>query len=215
MGVGYLIGSTVFLVTLVLQLVAAVSSTTGYWCYLGAAAVFAGANYCGLVSALNDTDALGGGPRGLRSYRWWGFRSDRIGYLISLSLFAASLMFLVRSVGQVWLASYWPWVSQAGAVLIGIGSVVFLVATGVEVREARIRTVWWEPRNLAWLRAASSFLGCVGFVLGAAALLVSSWLPAGAASTGSDLAFLVGTGLFLLGGYLILPELAQESPEER
>lgn len=208
--IGYLVGSAVFLVTLVLQLGPVISSSTGYWCYLGAAAVFAAANYLGLVSALNDTDALSGGPRTLRGYRWWGFRSDRIGYLISLSLFTGSLLFLLRSVGQVCLASHWPWVSDAGAVLVGIGSVIFLVATGVEVREARIRTVWWEPRNLAWWRASLSFLGCVGFVLGAGVLLVSTVLPNGVGSISSDLAFLIGTGLFLMGGYLILPELAQQ-----
>lgn len=210
MGVGYLVGCSVFLAAVALRLGSWVSPHGADWGYLAAALVFTGANYCGLVSALNSRDDLHDDARGVRSYRWWGWRSDRIGYLISFSFVLASLMFLLRAVAQLLLAPHWPWASTAGTVLSTIGSIVFLVATGVEVREVRVRSVWWEPRNLAWLRAALSFLGCAGFVLGAAAALASSWLPGPVGSTGSNLAFLVGIGLFLLGSYLILPELAWE-----
>jgi hypothetical protein len=209
MGIGYLLGCLIFLVAVCLQLGSWLSRAGCYWCYFAAALAFTAANYCGLVSALNARDDLRDHPRGVRSYRWWGFRVDRVGYLISFAFVVASLMFLVRALGQVLMAPHWPWVSVVSTVLTVVGSAVFFVATGVEVREVRVRSVWWEPRNLAWWRAVFSFLGCAGFVLGALAALAASLLPPALGTTGSNVAFLVGAGLFLLGSYLILPELAQ------
>ncbi len=209
MGVGYLVGCLIFLGAVVLRLGAWLGREGGDWCYVAAAVAFTAANYCGLVSALNARDDLVDDSGGARSYRWWGWRSDRVGYLISFAFVVASLLFLLRALGQVLLAPHWPWASPASTALAVFGSAIFLVATGVEVREVRVRTIWWEPRNLGWWRAVLSFLGCAGFVVGAAAALIAPLLPPSVGVTGSEVAFLVGAGLFLLSSYLILPELAQ------
>jgi hypothetical protein len=210
MGVGYLAGCVVFLIALVLRVTTHLSGAGSYGWYLAAALVFLAANYCGFVSALNARDDLTDDPHGLRSYRWWGWRSDRIGYLVSSALVVASSMFVLRALAQLVLGPHVRWIGPATAVLTALGSLVFLVATGVEVREVRIRSLWWEPRNLAWWRASLSFLGCIGFVVGALGAVFAPVLPVVLGSTGSDYAFLAGMGLFLLGSYLILPELAQE-----
>jgi len=165
-------------------------------------------NYCGLISTINADDDLSDGQHGLRSFRWAGWQPHRLGYVLSLAFLTGSVLFLGHAVIRLLHGSV-PDTSAVAAGLTVAGSLIFICGFAVEVREVRRRHAWWDPDNLSWWRAVLSLLGCLGFALGGAAVLLHSHVRVRGLTVAEDAVYLVGIGLFLVSSYLILRELEE------
>jgi hypothetical protein len=205
MALGYLFGSAVFLGGMGGAKLSLVGTRAASWWYLSAACLFVLANYCSLISTVNGSDDLT--EANLRSFRWIGWEPRQLPYLLTLAYLVGSLLFLAHAVVRL-TGKAMPDHSLVALSLTLTGSVIFLCGFAVEVREVRRRHVWWDPRNLEWWRAALSFVGCAGFVCGAATGLIKHLLRMSWLSPVSGGAFFAGILLFLVSSYLILPELS-------
>ncbi len=208
MAVNYLLASMVLLIAVAGRLTGNIAPSSAWWWYLAASGIYAFGSYFGLVSALNAADDLRDNDQGARGYRWWGWQPDRLGYVVTLALLLGSLLFVIRAVLEIGWADGSSFVAFVARALTVLASIIWVVMIGVEVREVRVARFWWEPRNLAWCRAALNFVGAAGFLLGSLMTSVSVDLPVIADGDSAGLLLsLVSAGLFLVGSYLILPEL--------
>lgn len=87
-----------------------------------------------------------------------------------------------------------------------LGSICFLVASQAALMEVSHHYWSVQPRSLSWWIAAINMLGSVLFMVSAAASLVEPG-PVVAATWLSNFGTFAGAVSFLLGAYLLIPEL--------
>jgi hypothetical protein len=80
----------------------------------------------------------------------------------------------------------------------------------MQVVEACHRYLCTRLRSISWWSATLNFLGCVGFLVGATAGLGVPGLSTLSDPTIVKVAYLQGFAFFLVGSYLMLPEMFSE-----
>lgn len=91
-----------------------------------------------------------------------------------------------------------------------LGAILFVTGGYLQVVESCHRYLCLRFRSIAWWSATLNFLGCVGFVVGAVASLGVPGLSIPSDPTIVKAAYLQGSVFFLVGSYLMLPEIFSE-----
>jgi hypothetical protein len=191
-------------------------------CYFIGASLYT-VSICGqLLESLNADDRIGPDRRSQapEKFRWFAFEPHRLEFMTPFVLLIGSLVFNFETVFALGstvevLPELWLWESSM------LGSVLFLVSACMQLAEAGHGYVRFRPRDLSWWVAVCFVLGSIGFIIGTLPGLEPPGFPTAEQGPGAltvKLGFLGGGIAFLVGSYLMLPELftqtrAEEYPE--
>ena len=182
-------------------------SLTGSIFFVGSL-FFTAAAYLQFVEALNNDVGDVTGPTGSRPSRWrfLGWRPHNLGYLAAAVQLAGTVLFNFNTADALIAGLGW----KGQDILVWtpdmVGSICFLVASQAALMEISHHYWSWQPRSLSWWIAAINMLGSV-FFMGSAvasfvepgAILAAPWL--------ANFGTFAGAVCFLVGAYLLIPEL--------
>jgi len=173
---------------------------------------FTSAAYLQLLEAANADRqvALSRGERAPEGFRWFAWQPNRIGWLSTAIQLAGTILFNVNTLDAMlpqvdWLqADLVVWTPDM------VGSVCFLVSSWLALLEFSHGYWSWKLRSVSWWVVCINLLGSVAFMASA------MWAVAGpVAATSFDLWLVlsttfVGAVCFLVGAYLLVPEIAAD-----
>jgi len=145
-----------------------------------------------------------------RPWRWCGWRLRNLGYLSSTAQLAGTVMFNFNTIDATFSD-----LSQAEENLVVwipnmLGCVCFLVASLLAYAEVAQGSLFVELRCVSWWIAVVNLAGSVAFQISA---VYSFVLPGPVSSSSVFMASFftaVGGACFLVGSYLLIPELFDE-----
>lgn len=190
---------------------AAIGPRAQSWLYAIGAIFFTSAGFLQWLEAHNnDIHSLAvSGTRQANRWRLFGWCPRNLGYLASLIQFAGTLLFNLNTGDSLLAGLGW----RAQELLIWtpdlLGSICFLVASQLAIMEVSHGAWSWQPRNLAWWIAVINMLGSVFFMTSALAAYV---LPSAALAAPqlANFGTFAGALCFILGAYLLIPELFEK-----
>jgi len=140
-------------------------------------------------------------------FRWFAWRPGEIGWLSAFTQLAGTILFNINTFdallpGLDWLQEdLFIWTPDV------LGSICFLVASALALIEHGDGRWNWRPRDVSWWVVNINMLGSVAFGVSAVFALVlpttADLLDAQAVNAWT----LLGAMCFLVGAYLLLPEL--------
>jgi hypothetical protein len=143
------------------------------------------------------------------TFRWFALRPGEIGWLSAFTQLVGTVLFNVNTFdallpGLDWLQEdLLIWTPDA------LGSICFLVASGLALLEYGGGRLSWQPRDVSWWIVNINMLGSVAFGVSAVYALVlpgtADVLDAWAVNAWT----LAGAICFLIGAYLLLPEVGR------
>ncbi len=174
---------------------------------------FTSAAWLQWLEALNGdvTEALRSGES--RGWRWFGWRPRNLGYLASAVQVIGTVMFNFNTVDATLAGLSWEGEDLLVWTPNMVGCVCFLVASYLAYAEVSQGAGSFAPRSVSWWVAVANLLGSVAFQLSAL------YSVAGPGPANTDALFWAGfftaTGgvFFLVGSYLMIPELFDEEEE--
>lgn len=180
--------------------------------YFVGALLFTGGIYLQLLEGINSSDYIGLKPpyRPPQEFRWFAWQPRRLEFMAPFLLLIGSLFFNVETTLVI--------VSALGLaalpVAIGLtslaGSGLFLAPSYLQMIEVCHRYLCLRPREISWWVTAFFVLGSVGFVVGSVFGFDVPGLSSPAESVVTKIGFLQGSVFFLVGSYLMLPEMFSE-----
>ena len=162
------------------------------------------------LEALNGdvAEALGEGPR--RSWHWLGWRPRNLGYLASTVQLVGTIMFNFNTIDATFPELSW----QEEELLVWtpnmIGCVCFLVASYLGYAEISQGWASYAPRSVSWWVAVANLLGSVAFQISALYSFAGPDPSTDVALFWANLYTAAGGLCFLVGSYLMIPELFDE-----
>jgi hypothetical protein len=174
------------------------------------AVFFTSAAWLQWLEAINGdvATALDGGAA--RGWGWCGWLPRNLGSAASAVQLVGTLMFNVDTLGATWTGLSW----RAEDVLVWtpdmLGCVCFLVASGLAYAEVSHGAASFAPRSISWWIAVLNLVGSVAFQLSACASFAGP-KPDDGAPFWSGLTTAAGGLCFLVGSYLLIPELFDEA----
>jgi len=178
------------------------------------AVFFTSAAWLQWLEALNGdvSDALGNGAP--RSWRWLGWRPRNLGYLASGIQLVGTVMFNFNTLDATLSGLSWEEEDLLVWTPNMLGCVCFLAASTLAYAEVSHGAVSFAPRSLSWWVAVVNLLGSGAFQISA----IYSFAGPDPAGPGALFwaAFNTAAGglCFLVGSYLMIPELFDEEQEE-
>ena len=174
---------------------------------------FTSAAWLQWLEALNGdvADALSEGAT--RSWRWFGWCPRNLGYLASAVQLVGTLMFNFNTIDATFAGLSWKGEDLLIWTPNMIGCACFLVASYLAYVEVSQSTLSLELRSLSWWIAIVNLLGSVAFQVSA---LYSFAGPEAASANSLFFASFytaVGGLCFLVGSYLMIPELFDEDEQ--
>jgi len=174
---------------------------------------FTGAAWLQWLEAFNGdvAEALGGDAR--RSWRWFGWRPHNLGYLASAIQLVGTLLFNVDTVDATL-----PGHSGASEDLLVwtpnmLGCICFLIASYLAYAEVSLAAASFAARSVSWWVAVANFLGSVAFQISALYSFAGSAPASANARFWAGFCTAAGGLCFLVGSYLMIPELFDELEE--
>jgi hypothetical protein len=170
---------------------------------------FTTAAYLQLLGAINADRIAALADRRIPQgrFRWLAWRPGDVGWLSAMTQFVGTLLFNVNTFDA--LLPNLDWLQEDLLIWTPdvIGSVCFLVASGLALLEYGGGRISWQPRDVSWWIVNINMLGSVAFGVSAVYALVlpqtGDLLDAAAVNAWT----LAGAVCFLVGAYLLLPEL--------
>jgi hypothetical protein len=180
------------------------------WIFIVGAIFFTSAAYLQWLEALNGDVAealVDGAPR---RWRWIGWCPRNLGYLASAVQLVGTIMFNFNTVDVLVTGMSWEEEDLLVWTPNMVGCVCFLAASYLAYTEVSQGAASFAPRSISWWIAVVNLLGSVAFQISAFYSFAGPE-PAGA-SAGFWAALYTGVGAlcFLLGAYLMIPELFDE-----
>jgi hypothetical protein len=176
---------------------------------------FTSAAWLQWLEALNGdvAEALGdGAPRG---WRWFGWRPRNLGYLASAVQLVGTVMFNFNTVDATFSGLSWELEDLLVWTPNMLGCVCFLVASYLAYAEVSHGAASFAPRSVSWWVAVVNLLGSVAFQLSALYSFAGPEPAAAGALFWAGFYTAAGGLCFLLGSYLMIPELFDEEEEAR
>ena len=181
------------------------------WLFAVGAVFFTGAAWLQWLEALNGDvrEALRAEAR--RRWRWWGWRPRNLGFLASGIQLLGTLLFNVSTLAATRpelssaQESLWIWAPNMA------GCVCFLVASYLAYAEVSHGPGSFAPHSLSWWIAVINLVGSVAFQVSGCTSYVGA--PPGVLFW-SNVLTMAGGACFLVGAYLLIPELFDEPPAE-
>lgn len=180
--------------------------------YFAGALVFTTGVYVQLLETINSREYIGAGPREAptKEFKWFAWQPGRLSFLLAFTLLVGSVLFNVET--TLALADEFGWIKITR--LIGLttlaGSVLFVAGTYMQLVETCHEYLCWSPGEISWWVSMLSFLGCAGFLIGSAAGVNVPSPVSFPEPLIVKLFFLLGSILFLVASYLMLPEMFSE-----
>lgn len=142
-------------------------------------------------------------------FRWFAWRPGEIGWLSAFTQFAGTLFFNVNTFDALLPSLDWLqedlliWTPDA------FGSVCFLVASALALVEYGDGKWRWRPGDVSWWVVNINMLGSVAFGISAVYAIVIPGTTELLDAREVNAWTLVGAICFLVGAYLLLPELGR------
>jgi hypothetical protein len=170
---------------------------------------FTSAAYLQLLAAVNADriSAIANRRTPRERFRWFAWRPGEIGWTSAFTQFVGTVLFNFNTFDALipGLDSL-----QEDLVIWGpdaLGSICFLVASGLALLEYNHGRLDWKTRDVSWWVVTINMLGSVAFGISAVYAIV---LPGSGDLLNADAVnawTLLGAVCFLVGAYLLLPEL--------
>jgi hypothetical protein len=183
------------------------------WIFVVGAIFFTSAAWLQWLEALNGdvAEALGDGER--RRWRWFGWRPRNLGYLASAIQLVGTVLFNFNTVDAMLAGLGW----EAEDLLVWapnmLGCVCFLVASYLAYAEVSQGAASLAPRSVSWWVAVANLLGSVAFQVSALYSFAGPEPAAAGALFRAGFYTAAGGLCFLVGSYLMIPELFDEEEE--
>ena len=179
---------------------------------------FTSAAWCQWLEVINRDVAFAFHPQPDRTWRWFAWRPRNLGYLASTVQLVGTLWFNVNTADAaiahlsglerdlvVWTPNM-------------LGCLCFLVASGFAFAEVSQGTVLIAPRSVSWWIAVINLVGSVAFQASALYSFAGPTPASVSSLVAANLYTALGALCFLVGAYLMIPELfdgepAGDSPE--
>jgi hypothetical protein len=167
---------------------------------------FTGAAWLQWLEALNGdvATALEAAPR---RWRWFGWRPRNLGYLASAVQLVGTILFNFNTADAMLPALGWReqdlliWTPNM------LGSICFLVSSYLAYAEVSQGSASFAPRSLSWWITIVNLAGSVAFQISALDSFVGPHGTSPELLFWSTLMTAVGAVCFLVGAYLLVPEL--------
>ena len=140
-------------------------------------------------------------------FRWFAWRVGEIGWASAFIQFVGTLLFNVNTFDALLPDLDWfqedllIWTPDV------IGSICFLVASALALLEYSGRLLSWQPRDITWWIVNINMLGSIAFGISAVYALVLPDTADLLSAWAVNFWTLLGAICFLVGAYLLLPEL--------
>ncbi|MDD7967193.1 hypothetical protein [Actinomycetospora lemnae] len=187
--------------------------------YTLGALLYTVAVYGQILESLNEDTRITSDGRGEppESWRWLGFKARDLGFVWAFVFLIGALIFNYETIAALLSTAHlipeevglW-WTSLVGALF-------FLVASVLQTFEAGNGYFPKTLRNVSWWVGAMFVLGSLGFTIGAIPgfSITGSFQAEGEPGASIvKIGFLVGGIAFLIGSWLMFPELDQELADE-
>jgi hypothetical protein len=171
---------------------------------------FTSAAWLQWLEALNGdvAEALGDGAQS--RWRWFGWRPRNLGYLASAIQLVGTVMFNFNTIDATLTGLSWKGEDVLVWIPNTVGCICFLVASYLAYAEVSHGAASFAPRSVSWWVTVVNLLGSVAFQLSA----LYSFAGPGPAAAGAlfRAGFYTAAGglCFLVGSYLMIPELFDE-----
>jgi hypothetical protein len=178
------------------------------WSYFIGATIFTGAIYLQILETINaDPHPSRARHRPDETFRWFAWQPRRVSYMEAFILFVGSLLFNVETGLVVIGVSGGQGTDWLLSVPSFLGALLFVIGCYLQVVEVCHRYLCTRFRSISWWSATFNLLGCVGFLVGAGVGFQIPGLSDPSDPTIVRAAYLQGGVFFLLGSYLMLPEM--------
>jgi hypothetical protein len=182
------------------------------WAFFTGSLFFTSAGYLQWVEALNNDLSDIATPNRSQSRRWrlLGWCPHNLGYLAASVQLVGTVLFNLNTADALIAGLD----SQGQDLLVWtpdvVGSICFLVASQLALVEVSHGAWSFQPRSLSWWITMINLLGSALFMISALASLVE---PAGvmAAPWLANFGTFAGAACFLVGAYLLIPELFEKA----
>ncbi|MGF1471773.1 MAG: hypothetical protein ACFB50_08540 [Rubrobacteraceae bacterium] len=181
------------------------------WSYFIGTTVFTVAMYLQILETVNtDPHPERARYRPDESFQWFAWQPKRLSYVEALVLFVGTVLYNIETALVVIGVSGGEGINWFLSVPSLLGAILFVAGTYLQVVEACHRYLCVRLRSISWYSAMLNFLGCGGFLVGATASLGVPGLSIPSDPTIVKVAYLQGSVFFLIGSYLMLPEMFSE-----
>ena len=177
------------------------------WSYFIGATIFTVAMYLQILETINaDPHPDRARRRPDEEFRWFAWQPKRLSYMEAFILFVGSVLFNVETGLVIIGVSGGEGINWLLSVPSLLGALSFVVGGYMQVVEACHRYLCLRFRSISWWSATLNFLGCIGFLVGAAFGFQVPGLSTLSDPTIVKAAYLQGSIFFLIGSYLMIPE---------
>ena len=174
---------------------------------------FTSAAWLQWLEALNGDVAEALGDDAPRSWRWFGWRPRNLGYLASAVQLVGTVMFNFNTVDAMITGLSWEEADLLVWTPNMLGCICFLIASYLAYAEVSRGAASLAAHSVSWWVAVANLLGSVAFQISA----LYSFAGPGPAADGALFwaAFYTAAGglCFLVGSYLMIPELFDEEED--
>ena len=174
---------------------------------------FTSAAWLQWLEAINGdvAEALGDGERG--HWRWFGWQPRNLGYLASAIQLVGTLMFNFNTMDATFAGLSWKLEDLLVWTPNMLGCACFGVASYLAYVEVSHGASSFAPRSVSWWIAIANLLGSVAFQISALYSFVGPEPSADGALFWAGFYTMAGGLCFLVGSYLMIPELFDENEE--
>ena len=183
------------------------------WIFVVGAIFFTTAAWLQWLEALNSDVADALGDRAEARWRWFGWRPHNLGYLASAIQLVGTVLFNFNTLDAMLGGLSWEqedlfiWLPNM------LGCVCFLVASYLAYAEVSQGASSLAPRSISWWISIVNLLGSVGFQISALYSIAGPGPATADAIFWANFYTAAGGLCFLVGAYLMIPELFDEQPE--
>jgi hypothetical protein len=188
-----------------------IATLTADWSYFIGATIFTVAVYLQVLETINADPHPGRARhRSDENFRWFAWQPKRLSYMEGFIFLVGSVLYNLETGLVIVRVSGGAGINWLISVPSLLGGILFVVGGYMQVIEACHSYLCLRFRSISWWSASLNFLGCVGFLVGAITSLGVPGLSVPSDPTIVKVAYLQGSAFFLVGSYLMLPEMFSE-----